>query len=358
MKIRLALIVLLITVMITATSFATTTLTTIFPQKQQTLIVGNQAPTTNNVVEVVNGDVNVSGTDIISGNPACYKIGGNQVLGVSSTGNNILLGQTGNVIGLQNCFYGNNAGLNGIGGNYNVVMGVDAFEGVSGNSNGGSSNIFIGTFAGSNCTGGSNNVVLGSSAGVNVGNGSYNVYIGNQAGYTDPSNYKLYIQSQQYTTQWPLIYGTFSTSSQMTPPNQVAGVAINAGSCNGLTFYVSGTAGNGSGQFSTTGSDIRWKKNITTLDNPIDKILKLRGVMFDWRRKEFKERHFPAGRQIGIIAQEAEKEFPELVTSDGLGYKNFAYEKFTAVLLEAVKAQQKEIQALKVEVEKLKKPAN
>ena len=63
MKIRSALIVLSITSMITATSFATTTLTTIFPQKQQTLIVGNQAPTTSNVVEVVNGSVNVSGTD-------------------------------------------------------------------------------------------------------------------------------------------------------------------------------------------------------------------------------------------------------------------------------------------------------
>ena len=49
--------------MITATSFATTTLTTIFPQKQQTLLVGDKNSTTNNIVEVVGGSVNVSGTD-------------------------------------------------------------------------------------------------------------------------------------------------------------------------------------------------------------------------------------------------------------------------------------------------------
>ena len=86
----------------------------------------------------------------------------------------------------------------------------------------------------------------------------------------------------------------------------------------GYTLTVGGTAWCTSGAW--TGSDIRWKKNIKTLPNPLEKLLKLRGVNFDWRTQEFKDNHFPEGRQIGIIAQEMEQEFPELVTTDKDGY--------------------------------------
>jgi septal ring factor EnvC (AmiA/AmiB activator) len=75
--------------------------------------------------------------------------------------------------------------------------------------------------------------------------------------------------------------------------------------------------------------------------------------------------NFPAGSQIGMIAQELEKEFPELVMTDQDGYKSIAYDRFTAVLLQAIKfqsdrmnsqqkqmeAQQKDIAALKQEVD-------
>ena len=86
-----------------------------------------------------------------------------------------------------------------------------------------------------------------------------------------------------------------------------------------------------------SGSDLRWKKNIVTLPGPLEKLSRLRGVEFDWKQEEYKENNFPAGRQIGIIAQELEKEFPELVSTDKSGYKSIAYDKLTAVLLEAVK---------------------
>jgi len=116
-------------------------------------------------------------------------------------------------------------------------------------------------------------------------------------------------------------------------------------------LYVNGSA-YATGAWSS--SDLRWKKNITTLDNPLEKLLRLRGVKFDWKRKEFKDRNFPEGKQIGIIAQELEKEFPELVMTDSEGYKSIAYDKLTAVLLEAVKAQQKEIEGLKKELASIK----
>ncbi|MDD5476744.1 MAG: tail fiber domain-containing protein [Candidatus Omnitrophica bacterium] len=104
-----------------------------------------------------------------------------------------------------------------------------------------------------------------------------------------------------------------------------------------------------------SGSDIRWKKNIESLPNDtLGRVLKLRGVKFQWRREDFKDKSFRKGKQIGIIAQEIEKQFPELISTDADGYKSFAYDKFTVVLLEAIKAQQEEIKGLKEELAGIK----
>jgi hypothetical protein len=124
----------------------------------------------------------------------------------------------------------------------------------------------------------------------------------------------------------------------------------------GYTLTVSGSAWCTSGAWS--GSDLRWKENIVNLDDPLPKLLRLRGVSYDWKRREFKGNNFPEGRQIGIIAQEMEKEFPELVSTDRDGYKAIAYDRFTAVLLEAIKAQQQQIELLKAEIANLKKKAS
>ena len=50
--------------------------------------------------------------------------------------------------------------------------------------------------------------------------------------------------------------------------------------------------------------------------------------------------------------------FPELVKTDAEGYKSVAYQNMVAVLIEAVKEQQKSINELKKEVEKLKSNQN
>ncbi|MBU0502754.1 MAG: tail fiber domain-containing protein, partial [Candidatus Omnitrophota bacterium] len=121
----------------------------------------------------------------------------------------------------------------------------------------------------------------------------------------------------------------------------------------GQTLRINGATWCTSGSWS--GSDIRWKKNISTLNNPLPKLLRLRGVTFEWKnQEETNTPGLPAGKQIGIIAQEIEKEFPELVSTDKDGYKAFSYDKFTAVLLEAIKEQQKEIQEQQNEIKDLK----
>ena len=59
-------------------------------------------------------------------------------------------------------------------------------------------------------------------------------------------------------------------------------------------------------------------------------------------------------KQLGVIAQDLEAQFPELVLTDENGYKSVAYSRISVVLLEAIKEQQSEIEALRQEITQLK----
>jgi len=109
------------------------------------------------------------------------------------------------------------------------------------------------------------------------------------------------------------------------------------------TLDVSGTIG-GNGMLYH--SDIRWKKNVQSLTNSLDKIKRLRGVNFEWRLDEFAETNFSEGKQVGMIAQEVEEVIPELVNTASDGYKSVDYAKLVSVLIEAMKEQQKQIEDL------------
>jgi hypothetical protein len=91
-------------------------------------------------------------------------------------------------------------------------------------------------------------------------------------------------------------------------------------------------------------SDARYKQNIATVENALETILNLRGVSFDWNREAWQEKQFPAGRQIGFLAQEVEQILPEIVHTDGKGYKGVNYANLVPVLVEAMKQQQKQIE--------------
>jgi hypothetical protein len=106
-------------------------------------------------------------------------------------------------------------------------------------------------------------------------------------------------------------------------------------------------------------SDVRFKKDISPIENPLAKVMQLRGVNFNWNTSAFPQRMFSEKRTMGFIAQEVEKVVPEIVQTENTteGYKSVQYDKVVALLVEAVKAQQKQIQQLKREVKKLKKQA-
>ena len=91
-------------------------------------------------------------------------------------------------------------------------------------------------------------------------------------------------------------------------------------------------------------SDKRYKENIKLIESPIEKVKAIRGVNFKWNEKSHKE---TGKKDIGVIAQEVEEVLPEIVQTRENGYKAVDYQKLTAVLIEAVKDQQKQIDELK-----------
>lgn len=104
-------------------------------------------------------------------------------------------------------------------------------------------------------------------------------------------------------------------------------------------------------------SDQRFKINVHTIDNALSKVKSLRGVYFNWNQSAFPERDFGKQNEIGFIAQEVEKITPELVSKDSspAEYRSVKYDKVVALLVEAIKEQQIQIDQLKIEVKKLKK---
>jgi len=75
--------------------------------------------------------------------------------------------------------------------------------------------------------------------------------------------------------------------------------------------------------------------------------VKLQGVNFRFDTLNFPERNFPKGQQIGLIAQDVEAVFPDLVATDSLGIKNLNYVGLIPVLIESIKEQQQKIDSLK-----------
>ncbi|MBP6754875.1 MAG: tail fiber domain-containing protein [Bacteroidia bacterium] len=102
-------------------------------------------------------------------------------------------------------------------------------------------------------------------------------------------------------------------------------------------------------------SDSRFKTNIIPIENSLQKVMQMRGVTFDWKTKEFPSRTFSEKRSMGFIAQEVEQVVPEVVQSENTteGYKSVQYDKIVALLVEAIKEQQKQIEQLQQKVKEL-----
>lgn len=96
-------------------------------------------------------------------------------------------------------------------------------------------------------------------------------------------------------------------------------------------------------------SDSRLKVNLHPLEGALDKVMKLKGITFDWNHSVDSTKNLDNKNHIGFIAQDVEKVFPQVVmTADDLmKTKSVAYSDLIPVLVEAIKE-------LKVENDRLK----
>jgi len=187
---------------------------------------------------------------------------------------------------------------------------------------------------------GSYNTVLGHQAGTNS-SGNGNVFIGYQAGYAVTGGNKLFINNS--SGAWPLIWGDFSTQKLRIASNESVG--------GDYRFYVNGSSGGATAWNSA--SDIRLKRNVTTIEKSLSKVKKLRGVNFEWDEAE----NHQEGIQMGFIAQEVQEVIPEVVGDSG-EYLTMQYAPITALLVEAIKEQQNIIDDLRSELAEVKKEIN
>jgi hypothetical protein len=173
-------------------------------------------------------------------------------------------------------------------------------------------------------------------------------------------NYTAVFDVVTQPTTAPIVYPTFANNSGVTN----VGIAT-SGSTSVVYIPSSGNLGIGTtnatskltvaGDLLVTGiitatdfnsaSDINLKENIQKIDNPIDKIIKIDGVRFDWK--------YDNKPSMGVIAQNIEEVLPELV--NGEESKTVNYNGIIGLLIECVKTQQEQIGELNRRLDELSK---
>lgn len=99
-------------------------------------------------------------------------------------------------------------------------------------------------------------------------------------------------------------------------------------------------------------SDANLKTNVVSIENALDKVKQIRGVEFDWTQEYIDDKggedgYFVRKHDVGVIAQEVEAVLPEVVGTRENGTKAVRYDRMVALLVEAIKDQQSQIDELK-----------
>lgn len=125
------------------------------------------------------------------------------------------------------------------------------------------------------------------------------------------------------------------------------GVGIGANTTPNILTIVQNSATDPIADAWTTYSSRRWKTNIRPIEGAMEKIRRLRGVTYDWKAD--------GKHDIGLIAEEVGEVVPEVVAyeDNGIDARSVDYARLVALLIEAVKEQQKEIEELKGAVKAL-----
>ncbi len=302
-----------------------------------------------------------------------------------------------NTTGNGNQFTGEQCGYSNTTGNYNYFAGYG-----SGYTNtGGSNNQFVGFVSGNNNTTGSNNWAFGYQAGpstgalINAGALGYNAIVSQSnslvlggtgpdavsvgigttaprgildvAGAGDsylvanPSNgnqQSVYLPGHLYLA--PYSAATHIAYIQARIPNPTAttdlGLTLrttdNGNVVNALTLNANGSAvfAGPVTAVSFSPSDARLKQDVQPLDGVLAGLQQLRAVRYHYRQ-DVAGHPLPQGAQVGVLAQELEAVYPELVSTGADGFKAVNYAQLTPVLLEAIKELQLQVETLSKQVE-------
>ena len=121
------------------------------------------------------------------------------------------------------------------------------------------------------------------------------------------------------------------------------GLAIDGG----ITFNGGSNSLSVSGDITAFASDMRLKTNIEKIQGAVAKVCKLSGFTYEFNETG-RDLKLPAGKQLGVSAQQVQEIFPEAVAVRPIDeYLTVKYEKLVPVLIEAIKELKEEIESLK-----------
>jgi hypothetical protein len=101
--------------------------------------------------------------------------------------------------------------------------------------------------------------------------------------------------------------------------------------------------------YATALSDKRLKDNLKVIEDPLNKIKSISGYTFNWNDKQ----DTYTGSGYGVVAQEIEEQFPDMIEEKQNGYKGVNYNDLIPVLIEGIKEQDKKISSLEAKIEQL-----
>jgi hypothetical protein len=166
---------------------------------------------------------------------------------------------------------------------------------------------------------------------------SLKIYLFNQGstiqGFTSGPGYDLQYHTSGSSLGKHVFYVQNSAIMTIGSSNILMGTTTD----NGERLYVSGAI-RATGNI-TANSDLTLKKNLTIIDNPIDKLMQLNGYAYQWKAND--------EYQYGVIAQEVEKVLPYAVQTGNDKIKGVAYNQLTPLLIEGFKSHESEITQLK-----------
>lgn len=254
----------------------------------------------------------------------------------------------------DNVAVGYQALLSTVSSNRNIAVGFSALSSLTS----GTDNIAIGKSAGALLTTGSNNVLLGKDAGGSLVSGSANAIMGNAAGNSLTTGSENVIvggvAGQAIVTGSGNVVLGYNANVSSAGVNQIAiGQNASADIDNSL-FFSTGLSGINStavhydpatGQMGPDASSQRFKDNIQDLGVSTEEVLKLNPVQFDRKPRVTNSGRVVGGQhEFGLIAEEVDAVFPEIVPKDPDGAPfSVLYDRVAVLLIDVLKQQRDEI---------------